>query len=527
MRKLFIIPALTLGIMLSAQEKKAPDNWYNLYYKTDKVKGVGTEKTYKELVGNRTPDTVIVAVIDGGVDYMHEDLKDVMWKNPKEIPGNGIDDDKNGYVDDIYGWNFIGGKDGKNVHYDNLELVRLLRPLDKKFKGKDSTQITAAEKDEFKRYLKLKAEYDKDVKRFTGLRSQMTFFNSYFRDIAKSVNKDSATFEDFKNYQAGEKYKKIHMALKLTIKTEADYKDLREQINEGAMQVNTRLDYHLNLDYDPRSIVGDDYDNPNDRFYGNNDVKGPDASHGTHVAGIIAANRFNNVGVLGVANAVKIMAIRCVPDGDERDKDVANAIRYAVDNGAKIINMSFGKSYGYNKKLVDEAVKYAESKGVLLVHAAGNDSKDNDKTDNFPNPRYLDGGVASNWIEIGALSWMTGKKSPARFTNYGQNNVDVFAPGVDIMNCKVDGGYVALSGTSMASPVAAGVATVLKSYFPSLTPQQIKSIIEETSDKSLAKKKVIIPGEKKKKIKFKKLSRTGGTVDLYAAFQKAAAMTGK
>jgi subtilisin family serine protease len=265
------------------------------------------------------------------------------------------------------------------------------------------------------------------------------------------------------------------------------------------------LDYHLNTDYDPRSIVGDDYENQEEKYYGNADIKGPNAFHGTHVAGIIAAQRGNDIGIDGVSNAVKIMGIRVVPDGDERDKDVANGIIYAVDNGAKIINMSFGKSYGYNKTIVDKAVKYAESKGVLLVHAAGNDNKDNDKTNNFPNPRFLDGG----------------KSSLAPFSNYGMKNVDVFAPGVDIYSCKPENGYANASGTSMASPVTAGVCAVLKSYFPALTPADIKRIVETSADKSLAKKKLIIPGEKKKKTKFTNLCRTGGVVDLYSAVQMA------
>jgi subtilisin family serine protease len=220
------------------------------------------------------------------------------------------------------------------------------------------------------------------------------------------------------------------------------------------------------------------------------------------------------------------MAIRCVPAGDERDKDVANSIRYAVDNGATIINMSFGKSYSFNKAIVEEAVKYAESKGVLLVHAAGNDSKDNDNTENYPNDEYAGGGTASNWIEVGALNWKKGKESVAPFSNYGQTKVDVFAPGVDINSAKTNGGYIEESGTSMASPVTAGVAAMLKAYFPSLTPAQIKTIIETSTDKSLAKKKVVKPGEKKKKVKFGTLSKTGGMVDLYAAFKMASTMQG-
>ena len=147
-----------------------------------------------------------------------------------------------------------------------------------------------------------------------------------------------------------------------------------------------KLDYAYNPDYDSRKlIVKDNYADSNERFYGNNDVEGPDALHGTHVAGIVGAVVGNEIGSDGIARNVKLMSVRAVPDGDERDKDVANAIRYAVDNGATIINMSFGKGYSWDKKAVDEAVKYAAKHDVLLVHAAGNSGQNNDKTDNFPN----------------------------------------------------------------------------------------------------------------------------------------------
>lgn len=528
MKKLFILLAAAFAVSAYGQKKdapaKAPANWFNLSYSTDMVHGVGTERTYTDLVKGKTPDTIIVAVIDGGVDYTHEDLVDVMWHNPGEIPNNGIDDDKNGYVDDVYGWNFIGGKDGKNVQYDNLELVRLYRPLNKKYKNRDASSISSSEQAEYNQYLSLKADYDKELKQWQGLQNQMTMLKGYIRDIRVQAKSDTATYENFQAFQPGEKYKKLHFVIKLLMKTPDDWSKFQTEIAEGSVEVNNHLDYALNLDYDPRNIVGDNYEDPTERFYGNPDVKGPDALHGTHVAGIIAANRGNNLGILGVNSAVKIMAVRVVPNGDERDKDVANGIRYAVDNGAKIINMSFGKGYSYNKGIVDDAVKYAESKGVLIVHAAGNDNKDNDKGNNFPNARYESGGVATNWIEVGALSWKSGKRIVAPFSNYGQTTVNVFAPGVDINSCKSNGGYIDESGTSMASPVTAGVAAFIKCYFPNLTPAQIKQVIEQSTDKSMAKKKVIKPGEKKKKIKFKKLSTTGGMVDLYAAYKLAETM---
>ncbi|MNE12450.1 Thermophilic serine proteinase precursor [compost metagenome] len=300
-----------------------------------------------------------------------------------------------------------------------------------------------------------------------------------------------------------------------------------EQLGEAVDDLKGRLDYGLNTTINERTIVGDDPANSSERFYGNNDVTGPDAGHGSHVAGIIAAARNNGIGMNGVADHVKIMAVRAVPNGDERDKDVANAIRYAVDNGAKVINMSFGKSYDYDKKVVDEAVKYAASKDVLLIHAAGNDASNNDTVGNYPNRNFIGGGTASNWIEVGALSWKGGDESVANFSNYGKKTVDVFAPGVDIYSTVPFSKYKSNSGTSMASPVVAGIAAVIRSYYPKLTAEQVKTVIVNSTVK-FTDLQVNAPGsEDKKQVKFGDLSVTGGVVNLYDAIKLADAMSKK
>lgn len=534
---LLFIPVAALcvsaTIYMTGEPTEAPKNWFNLSYKDNATRGVGTEKTYKDLLAGKTADTVIVAVIDGGVDYNHEDLKNVMWHNPGEIPGNKTDDDKNGYVDDVYGWNFIGGADGKNVEHDNLEITREYRRLKKKYKGKTKEDVPASDTADYSRYLAIQkdynAKYDETKKVFDNIKGMKDVNDELHEEIKKKTGKDTVTYADYKSHFPSQKtaWWVAFMQANKFDATEEIWAAVNEEITDGYEAYNGMLEYHLNTDYDPRSIVGDNYENQEEKYYGNGDIKGPDAFHGTHVAGIIAAQRGNNIGIDGVCNAVLIMGVRVVPDGDERDKDVANGIIYAVDNGADIINMSFGKSYGYNKAIVDKAVKYAESKGVLLVHAAGNDNKNNDNTDNFPNPRFADGGSAGNWIEVGALSWRSGKNSVAPFSNYGKQNVDVFAPGVDIYSTKPENGYANASGTSMASPVTAGVCAVLKAYYPNLSPADIKRIVETSSDKSMAKKKVVIPGEAKKKVKFATLSRTGGVVDLYAAVQMASGVPAK
>ena len=250
------------------------------------------------------------------------------------------------------------------------------------------------------------------------------------------------------------------------------------------------------------------------------------------MAGIIAAVRDNDLGIKGVANNVRIMSVRAVPDGDERDKDVANAIIYAVDNGASIINMSFGKGFSWDKEVVDKAVKYAAKKDVLLVHAAGNSSQNTDEEDNFPNDRYEKRGwfrkkMAKNWLEIGALSWKPGENAVASFSNYAKGNVDLFAPGHQINSTTPDQNYQSLSGTSMAAPVTAGVAAVLRSYFPSLTAEQVKEIMMTTV--TPVTQKVKKPGHKDGDalVEFSSLSKSGGVVNAYLAVKKAMTVKGK
>jgi subtilisin family serine protease len=307
------------------------------------------------------------------------------------------------------------------------------------------------------------------------------------------------------------------------------FDDLKKELGKGVTQLEGMVKYNYNIDFDPRNLIGDNYANQTERNYGCSDVEGPDASHGTNVAGIIAAVRGNRIGMDGIANNVRIMSVRVVPDGDERDKDVANGIRYAVDNGASIINMSFGKSFSFNKKVVDDAVKYALSKDVLLVHAAGNDGKDNDNTDNFPNPRPegKSSKRATNWVEVGAANWKTGADAAATFSNYGKLNVDLFSPGVDIYSTIPDNKYDFFDGTSMASPACAGVAAILRSYFPELTAPQVRDILMATVTKNT--NKIFKPGrgDKKSKVDFTDLCITGGVVNAEKAVALALTTKGK
>ncbi len=508
---------------LAGQSKSTPAdrNWFLLDPETNQVQGVSAEKAYATLLKGRPSKTITVAIIDSGIDIDHEDLKTVIWTNPNEIAENGIDDDKNGYTDDIHGWNFIGGKNGE-VNEDTYELTREYVRLDKIYGAIPVNKVTRKQKKAYAEYLKIK---DK----FTLLRDQNQSEYSYYLKMSKNLKMSMDTLKsvlhvDRLTVPAIDSFKSTNPTLsfakgfaKFILRNANEGDDLaaiQKELTATVDYYRVIVEYGYNTDFDSRQLVGDDYGNPRERYYGNNNVKGPDSKHGTHVAGIVAADRTNDLGIKGISDNVRIMSIRTVPNGDERDKDIANAIRYAVDNGAKIINMSFGKPFSPEKSVVDEAVAYAERKGVLLIHAAGNESEDNDKTANFPSRRYGNGKEARNWLEVGASSAGSDKSLFADFSNYGKKSVDLFAPGVDIYSTTPTNTYEEQSGTSMAAPVATGVAALLWSYFPELTVTQVIDILR-SSTRKFDGLKVKKPGGGE--AEFSTLSNTGGLINAYEA----------
>ncbi len=533
--KFILSAALSVFLFFAATAQKTPDRWFNLDYKQDGVAGVSADKALNELLKDRKAEDVIVAVIDGGTDAAHEDLKDNMWVNTKEIPGNGIDDDNNGYVDDINGWDFIGGSGG-TVQYDNMELTRIYRDLKGKYLNMDPKQVPSAQKAEYALFQEVKGKYEK---MFIKARTNYEFYSSIEKSInalKREIGKTKLTNEDIISYKTSNSESQQGLTiLKNVARGGGDVSTIDAELREAIEHFETQYKYHLNVDYDPRTkLVGDNYNDLTSRNYGNNNVKGPDAMHGTHVAGIIGAVRGNGTGMDGVANHVKIMVVRCVPDGDERDKDVANAIRYAADNGAKIINMSFGKYYGTQKAYVDEAVKYAMSKDVLIVHAAGNEGYDLKGKQHYPTRTYADkSGEAKSWIEVGASQ---PNMQPASFSCYGKKEVDLFAPGTEIYSTTPDNTYKSLQGTSMASPVTAGCAAIIRAYFPALSAEQVKDILLKSVYKVPGKVTCPMDDDKQEKaqdegkelkpksVKFSKLCKSGGIVNAYNAAQLALSM---
>lgn len=528
-KRFVLLGVCILPLLGNAQSKDTnPPNWYNLDHEADGIRGISTEKAY-ELLKGRESTTVVVGVLDGGIDYEHEDLKDVMWINPKEVSGNGVDDDNNGYIDDVHGWNFIGNANGDNVHYDNLEVTRLIRLYEPKYISVlPSTPLREDERREFVAYQRMISDYTSKLDQANFGNLNYSRLKEEIDAVAHSIGKtiEDLTKADIEAFKPKTDRQKLAIRMtKRELNDDKSFQDFYKELEDAVNYYRAQVDYHLNKSYDTRHIVGDNYEDADERYYGNADIKGPDADHGTHVAGIIAAKRQNGIGINGIADNVQIMGVRMVPDGDERDKDVANGIRYAVDNGAKVINMSFGKGYVYNKKTVDEAIKYAEKKDVLLVHAAGNDAKNIDMTKNYPTKYYTDSldavtGEASNWITVGATSSGLDGDLLAEFSNFGYRSVDVFAPGVKINSTMPKSTYKEQNGTSMAAPVVSGLAALLRSYYPELSAKEVKDIILKSATKVDEKVKIRVDGSTKK-VYLDEISVSGGIVNARAAVEAA------
>lgn len=504
---------------------KSDVNWYNKDYSKDFLMGSSVDRAYDELLKDRKPKSkIIVAVIDGGVDFTHPDLAGKIWTNTREIEGNGKDDDGNGYIDDIHGWNFLGNAAGQNITEEVLEQTRVVRELSAAFAAYPTyADVPTPLKSQYNLYLECKAKVDakradlqSQIDRLGILSQEMTNARGV---IAQALGKTDFSDDEMCTFiTQDEKVMKAKQFLCERVSRGLSTAALAAYVE----YLKTDLNVAYNTNFFPRKIIGDNLNNVYDRGYGNKDVAGPRANHGTFVAGIIAANRNNGIGVDGIAGNVEIMCVRTTPDGDEDDKDVALGIRYAVDNGAKVLNMSFGKDYSLRKSFVDSALVYAQSKGVLLVHAAGNSAQDLDKSSNFPTAKISDTLTIKNWLNVGAHYSVINKEFVGNFSNYGAKTVDLFAPGVNIVSLAPGAKYSRGNGTSFAAPVVAGVAAMIWSYYPELSVSQLKDIILKSTqtERGLS---VNEPGfgDKPKKTKFYKLSSTGGIVNAYEAIKLA------
>jgi len=525
--------AVTIPAKKGEMTESELQNWPHADILTDSVPGMSLKKAY-EFIADKKGTTVIIAVVDSGIDINHEDLKDNVWTNSDEVAGNGKDDDNNGYIDDIHGWNFLGGE-GKATP-EQLEVTRIYKKLNAKFGDKTEGQISEKDKKEYAYYQKVKKDFDKRVEKANKDLSQTNSNLEYSKkvkrylidsnnDAIKIFNKKDYTIADLNTLPEAERSPILMQILGNGGNVDMIIKQLEGEIDEIE---NTYIDYYssqvnvlYNLDFNGRTTGDNAYD-IKDIPYGNSYTIGSieDEMHGTHVSGIALATRNNGKGMNGVANNVKLMSVRTVPDGDEYDKDVALAIRYAVDNGAKVINMSFGKSYSPNPEWIYEAFKYAESKDVLLVHAAGNDGKNIDKSDNFPTdaPDKVKE-ITDNVITVGAMTRHYDENLVATFSNYGKLNVDIFAPGLEIYSTVPKNEYESIQGTSMASPEVAGVAALVRSYYPQLSASQVKHILMNSGIK--VDLDVILPKSEGKTVPFSDLSVSGRVLNAYNALKMA------
>lgn len=508
----------------TVEESPSLEGWHTWSSTDTEYKGIDLDLAYEQYLNSREPKKkVLVAIIDSGVDRFHEDLSDIIWVNKDETPLNGIDDDNNGYVDDIYGWNFIGGKDSSHVENDSYELTRIYFEMNERFEGLNPDSISESDKEDYEYYLALRKDHEsnkEELKTIYDQLNQIVLAANFAQSILNIPSIDAAQDMDLSlKDDDTEAVKNAKQVLQFFVGQGITDEVLEFEYNMIENQLNS-----LDPANDTRYIVGDDYDDLTVTNYGNNDVVGPFADHGTHVAGIVGAIRNNDIGMNGIADNIEIMILRTVPNGDERDKDVANAIRYAVQNGANVINMSFGKSFSPQKEYVDDAVRYADSSGVLMIHGAGNDGYDVDVKKNYPNKYYADStGYAMNWITVGASTPAKELNIAADFSNYGKNNVDVFAPGVSIYSTVPNNEYEFLNGTSMAAPVVTGLAALIMSYYPELTSEQVKRIIFDSAEPLFDE--IQKPGSQIEYVPFSSLSASGGIVNALRAVQLAEQMT--
>jgi subtilisin family serine protease len=512
-----------LSVKVNYLKPKSSDkNWQNKDIIKDSIPGISLDRAYQELLKNKIGKQVIVAVIDAQMDIHHEDLKQAIWVNKDEIPNNGIDDDKNGYVDDVNGWNFIGNTKGESVYESHFEFIRVIKKFKDIFENKSFDSVNNQLKTEYILYKKAKKRVQKEYKRMAYIKSAMDYSINWL-DSIKNILKpyfpdEKYTIKKLKSYQT--KDKKLKSAINrmiIAIRRDWSIKFFKKRIKD----LDRYNDFYLNLNYNDRDLVGDDVNDVKDVKYGyHNVLVNPKFKvyHATYMAGVIGAIRNNNIGLDVFSNQIKIMPLVVSSNGDENDKDIALAIRYAVDNGAKVINMSFIKDFSMHQKWVQDALIYAEKHQVLCVHGSGNDHLDNDTFTNYP-VDYDNFGfeIVDNFIEVGSNAYHANKWLISSFSNYGIKNVDIFAPGQNIYTTNINDGYTYDDGTSMAVPMVTGIAALIWSYYPNLKAKQVKEIILASGVSYDLDVEITGEDGKKKLVPFNSLSKSGKIVNAYNA----------
>ena len=426
---LLLLSNVLSGAAQPAESLKDFAGWHKNYSAERQGANVQAALDLLKQRGIKPSGPVVVGIIDSGVDTTVVSLKDALWTNPGETAANGRDDNGNGYADDVHGWNFLGTKDGTfNMISAGTEEYRQFKRLYPKYKNVLSRD-SAQDKKEYDFYMRMRKE------------AKIDQYLRYYEIASKSL-------------------------------------DRLDSMSLVRLQQMAKNIHSIEHDQDKRLLMGDNMDDADDRYYGNPTLTIEGCEHGTFVAGVIGGDAQDDHRFDGIAKDVaRLMIVRASPDGDEYDKDIASSIYYAVDNGARVINISLGKYYSPQERMVNDAIRYAADRDVLIICAAGNNSLNLDTIPSYPSGVDRAGRFLPNFLRVGANDE---QGRYAEMSNYGSKSVHLFAPGTLIASVFPGNKYDLSQGTSLAAPVVTAVAALLRSYFPYLKAAQITNLLMET-----------------------------------------------
>ena len=514
---------------------QATQFWHWKDLAKDGVHGVSLTEAHQKLTALKlTPTPIVIAVLDGGIDTSHPQIKPFLWKNAKEIPGNQLDDDKNGYVDDYYGWNFLGNAHGVNINKAAAEKSRVYHRYKKEFNqaALDSSQWNQEKKKTYLTWKQAAAEMifsEEDAANLSFIKMAKNAVLKMGAVLIKEIEDTNFTAEQLEPFQpmgkiaADTKISYLRTLQALGIDKSMGYSTILNDLND---YIAGKEQSSLALENEPedlrKTIIQDQYDNFKDQFYGNMDIMGPNARHGTHVAGL--AIGITDTAATSFKTPIRIMGLRVVPDGDEYDKDIALGIRYAVNNGAKVINMSFGKSFSPEQAWVDSAIRYALSKDVLIIHSAGNESYDLNLKTVYPSPySTLFKDKAANMLTVGASSDpLIGESLLTDFSNYGNQVVDLLSPGYKIYSSLPSPRFGFQNGTSMSAPIVSHIAGLVRAYFPKLTAVEVKNILLQSCWKPNDPNSQFAIPQKEQTSTLSNIAAEGGIINAVLSIQNAA-----
>jgi subtilisin family serine protease len=504
MKKIYIlIASLLIGVAGYAQN----ENWHHLAPE-DGVFGAAIERAHAAaresgLRPARRPITI--ALIGGGIDISHKAISDIIWVNRRERRINGRDNDRNGWIDDRHGWNFLGNDTMTINSLSTMGDREFLRLKDKynhflfvedgiayMFDDELGALVETeppADMEEFEYFLRVVTESElAETNRGVMLAKAVVW---YIREIGHSMRmaypERVLTRTDFGEFvRAQQSTTAMQDALFAFIdlmfmsantedwNTMAAFADtefipIQELRHERAMARRFPRE---------RELIGDDPNDLNDKGYGNNNLLANNALRNTMIAGIIGAGGGQSE-IRGITNNVQIMTLRIEADfGEPYMKDMALAIRYAVEQGADIIQLGATNRLfpRHQSHWVEEALRYAEQRNVLVVIPVRDLSSNLDDFPFYPN-RNLSTGTLSNIITVAASDSLG---NPFLWANFSETELDIFAPGVEIKSAMPGNRYAIDSGSAYAAAMVTGVAAFIKNYFPQITPAQMRQLLIDT-----------------------------------------------